>query len=235
MHSRHTRVELNIPPIKLEGSQVIPYSPSAKNLGVTFDSTLSMDGFINQKSKAAWYHLRNIGKIRPYLTAKSIEQLVHAFVTTNIDYCNSLLSGLPSTQLSKLQRIQNSAARLITRTPKRSSITPVLRHLHWLPVEHRVTFKVLLIVFRALTTGSPSYIRDCLLPHQPSRRLRSSDKNLLVVPTSRTKSYGDRSFQTFASYQWNSLPQSIRSSQTISSFKSKLKPHLFSRAFPDDL
>ena len=127
----------------------------------------------------------------------------------------------------ELQGIQNSAARMITGKSKRSSISSLLHHLHWLPVEQRVTFKVLLVVFRALTTGSPSYIRDLLCPYQPSRRLRSSDKNLLVIPSTRTKSYGDRSFSKFASFHWNALPVSVRDATTVPLFKLRLKTHLF--------
>ena len=192
-----------------------------------------MEKFVNSKCQSAYYHMRNIAKIRPFLNTKSIEQLVHAFITTNLDYCNSLLCGLPQTLLTKLQRIQNSAARLITKKSKRASISPILYQLHWLPVEQRITFKVLLIMFRALTTGSPSYIREILCSHQPSRCLRSSNKNLLVVPATRTKSYGDRSFSKFGSYHWNALPLSIRNAHSVSSFESQLKKHLFIKAFSD--
>lgn len=233
VRSKHMRSNVNVMPIRVNNTEAIPYTSSAKNLGVIFDSTLSLEEFIKLKCKSARYHLRNIGKIRPYLSSKSIEQLVHAFISANIDYCNSLLCGLPQTEILKLQRIQNSAARLITGKSKRSSVSALLHQLHWLPVEQRVVFKVLLIVFRALTTGTPSYICDLLCPYHPSRRLRSSDQNLLVVPLTRTKSYGDRSFSKVASHHWNALPLSIRNSATITLFKSRLKTYLFNQAFPD--
>ena len=85
-------------------------------------------------------HLRNISKIRHVLSQKDAKKLVHAFVTSRLDYCNSLLSGSSSKSLETLQLVQNSAARVLTRTRKRDHISPVLASLHWLPVKSRITF-----------------------------------------------------------------------------------------------
>ena len=84
------------------------------------------------------------------LSQSSTEVLVHAFVTSHIDYCNNMLSGLPIKLLNKLQIIHNSAARIITRTKSSDHITPILIRLHWLPVKYWIDFKTLLLTFKAL-------------------------------------------------------------------------------------
>ena len=104
--------------------------------------------------------LSNIGRVRKYLDQTNTERLVHAFITSRLDYCYSLLYGVPEKDLNKLQRLQNSAARLVTRTKPRDHITPVLRTLHWLPVRQRITFKILLIVYKIVNQIAPAYLCD---------------------------------------------------------------------------
>ena len=106
-----------------------------------------MSSHINNICRSGSLALRNIGRVRKYLDQTNTERLVHVFITSRLDYCsNSLLYGVPEKDLNKLQRLQNSAAR--SGTKLRDHITPVLRTLHWLPVRQRVTFKILLIVYK---------------------------------------------------------------------------------------
>ena len=91
----------------------------------------------------AYFHLHNIRRISKYLDQESLLTLTHAFSTSRLDYCNSLLYGAPVTQIEKLQRIQNAAARLITRSPKFCHMGPILRQLHWLPIRSRIHHKIL--------------------------------------------------------------------------------------------
>ena len=107
----------------------------------------------------------------------------------------------------------------------------VLCTLHWLPVGFRVKFKVLLIVFKCLNSLGPSYLSELLQPYTPPRALRSADQLLLAVPKARLNTRGDRVFSVAAPRLWNSLPLSVRSSQSLGQFKSRLKTHLFSLAF----
>ena len=135
-------------------------------------------------------------------------------------------------QLKKLQYVQNTAARIITRTRKFDHITPVLADLHWLPVSYRIVFKILLLAFKSLNNLSPSYLADRLSYQSHSRNLRSSSRQLLEQPRSFTKTYGDRAFSVFAPKLWNSLPLDLRKSPSLTSFKKGLKTYLF-RKFLD--
>ena len=198
-----------------------------RDLGVTIDKHLKFTEHVNKISKSASYAIRNIGKIRKYLTQADCERLVHAYFTSKLDSCNSILYGLSGNELDKLQRIQITVARMVTRSKKFESITPVLRKLHWLPIRARIHFKLLVITFKAIHGQAPAYIRELLSQHCPSRNLRSSNSNLLVIPKPCTKSYGDRSFSVSAAKLWNSLPNSIRCIHSLSDFKKAIKTYLF--------
>ena len=113
----------------------------------------------------------------------------------------------------------------------KSNITPVLFNLHWLPVNQRIIFKILLITYKALNNLAPSYICDLLTSYTPSRQLRSSFKHLLVSPSYNLKTYGARSFSVAAPSLWNTLPSEIRNAQSVSVFKRRLKTLLFRKAF----
>ena len=109
---------------------------------------------------AAFYHLGTISRIRKYLSTKTTEIFFHAFVTSKLDHCNSVLYNFPKNVIKNLQSVQNAAARLITRSKKCDHITPIHLDLHWLPVSERIIFKILLLTFKALHQQSPTYIQD---------------------------------------------------------------------------
>ena len=156
--------------LKVADSLVSP-SQCAKNLGVVFDSTLKMEDRINATCKTAFFHLRNIARIRPFLNQSVAERVVHAFIIRCLDYCNSLLYGASTKLVSRLQRVQNMAARMVTNANKYDHITPVLTQLHWLPVRYRIEYKVLLTVFKCLHGSAPGYLSSLLHPYQPKRQL----------------------------------------------------------------
>jgi len=131
------------------------------------------------------------------------ERLINTFVFTRIDYCNALLAGASKATLNKLQVVQNSAARILTRTRMRDHITPVLESLHWLPVSFRVDLKMLMLNLHGL---APQYLSELLIPYTPTRDLRSSETGLLTVPLTRLRLMGDRAFSSLAPKLWNSLP-----------------------------
>uniref|UniRef100_A0AAR2KJT6 Reverse transcriptase domain-containing protein n=1 Tax=Pygocentrus nattereri TaxID=42514 RepID=A0AAR2KJT6_PYGNA len=148
-------------------------SLSVKNLGVMIDADLSFDTHISNITRTAFLHLRNIAKLRNSLSLQDAEKLVHAFITSRLDYCNALLSGRHSKSLNKLQLVQNAAARVLTRTRKFDHISPVLSALHWLPVKFRIDYKILLLTYKALNGLAPQYLSELLSYYEPSRLLRS--------------------------------------------------------------
>ena len=213
------------------GADVIVPSSSAKNIGVTFDSSMSMLPHIKNTCKSAFFHLRNIAKIRKYLSVKSTEILVHAFITSKLDNYNSVLFGLPKYLIDRLQAVQNASARLVTLSKKRNHITPILFKLHWLPVQFRVQFKILLLTFNALHGCGPIYIQNLIKRYIPARKLRSSSHLSLSVKSYNLKCCGYRSFSVAAPLLWNSLPESLRDASSLDSFKCDLKTYLFRCAY----
>ena len=209
------------------GDHTIDPSVNVRNLGSVFDNSLSMDSHINQVWKTAFYHIHNIRKSSKYLSQESLKTLVHAFVTS------SLLYGPPKYHISKLQRVQNAAARLVTSTKKDDSITPVLYNLHWLPVFYRIYLKILILTFKAIHNMSPSYISNLVSIKSCSvYSIRSNSSLILDRPKGRILStLGARSFYAAAPTLWNSLPANIRDTTSLSIFKNKLKTYLFSLAY----
>ena len=219
--------------IKLEvnGHEIIP-SSKIKNLGVMFDEDLSMSSQVRNICQKTYFQLRKIASIRNFLTESAATTLVTTLVLSNLDYCNSLLAGITAENLTKLQMIQNHAAKLIKRKKKFDHVTPLLLDLHWLPVKQRISYKICLLCYKALNNLAPCYVKDFLNVYTPIRQLRSSsDKTIFTKPTPELKRYGERSFSYYGPNVWNNLPFSLRNSPDLHSFKRNLKHHLFVKAF----
>ena len=166
------------------------------------------------------------------LTTQATQTLVCSLVLSRLDYCNSLLSGCPQYLLDKLQKVQNAAARLVCKAKKSDHIHPILETLHWLPVTHRIQYKISTICFNSISGTAPLYLSDLLQPYTPARQLRSaSDTRTFVTPRVNTKTFGERSFSCAGPSVWNNLPQTLRHSDSTSSFKAALKTHLFNNYF----
>uniref|UniRef100_A0A3B3HCK7 Reverse transcriptase domain-containing protein n=1 Tax=Oryzias latipes TaxID=8090 RepID=A0A3B3HCK7_ORYLA len=213
------------------GSLASFIKPSVRNLGVTLDPVLSLDSHVGSLVRSCFYHLKNIAKLSPVVSRSEMEMLIHSFISSRLDYCNSIFTCLSKKSLERLQIVQNAAARLLTNSSKFSHITPLLKQLHWLPIHYRVHFKILVLTYRALNDQAPVYIKDLVQPYTPSRSLRSCDQGLLAVKRTRLKTKGDRAFATVAPSLWNSLPLSLRSVDSVFSFKKQLKTYLFKIAF----
>jgi hypothetical protein len=213
------------------GDCCIEPSNQVKNIGATFDSSMKMDKQVTNTCKAAWYQLHQVGKIRKYLTIDQTKNVIHAFVTSKLDQNNSLLAGIPDNLSSKLQRVQNAAAKIVYRMNKYDHVTCLLEELHWLPIQQRIIFKLLLLTYKSLNGEGPQYLRDLLTWHKPQRSLRSSNLLQLKVPKTRLVTYGDRAYEATAPRLWNSLPLEIRNSKSTVTFKKNLKTHLFMSAF----
>ena len=183
-----------------------------------------MTHHINNACNAAFYHLNNLRLIKKYLSRDSLITLVHAFITSRLDYCNGLLFGLPKAQIAKLQRVQNAAARLILGIGKFSHITPALYELHWLPVSLRIDYKILLLTFKCIYGLAPTYVSDLI---SIKSRIHYIILGLLV--SSYRTIPRERCLQ--APKLWNGLPVKLRQATSLNSFKSRLKTYLFKKYF----
>ena len=171
------------------GESVVNTKPVVRNLGPWFDSQLIMFTHISKLCSSAFFHLHNISRIRKFLSPVETKSLiVHAFFTSRVDYCNSLLYGLPASQFNKVQHVLNIAARLVCCASRFSHITPLMYELHWLPLKQRIHFKILLFAFKAIHGIAPTYIQNLVsLKSQGTYNLRSSSGILLAALTFRTK------------------------------------------------
>ena len=164
---------------------------------------------MNKICKNINYQLYSIGKIRKYLDIPTIEKMINSAVTSRLDYCNSLLYGTNGYLVSQLQRCQNNAARIVSLRRKYDHIAPVLEDLHWLPVEYRINYKILLLAYKAQHGMAPPYLSSLLSPYKPGRSLRSEGKHLLTTPRYRLEGFGKRCFAHATPTLWNTLPISI--------------------------
>ena len=181
-----------------------------------------------------WLRVENSNYLYIELSSDCAQTLVNAFVTSRLDFCNSLLYGLKGNQLQKLQRVQNAAARVICNINRYEHISPSLYNLHWLPVSYRIQFKILLLVYKTLNGLAPLYLSELIELKKLGRyNLRTnSDTLLLKYPVFKSlTTLGDRSFTCAAPKLWNSLPKAIRNANNVNNFKRLLKTHLFRDAF----
>src|SRR5688572_25310415 len=190
------------------------YSSSVRDLGVTLDSSLTFTEHISNLTRSCFFQLRRLRAIRRSVSPSVFTTIVHAFICSRLDYCNSLLMGLPKQRLSPLQSVLNASARLIARLPRFSHIcTYMLDVLHWLPITARIHYKILFLVSKAQLSSAPKYLSDYMrkpLSATSSRSLRSADWLDLFVPRTRTALAQRRAFAVVGPSTWNDLPPSVR-------------------------
>jgi len=158
--------------------------------------------------------------------------LTRAFISSRLDYCNSLVHGITDTLFRRLQAVQNAAtARMVSGTHRCDHISPVLRQLHWLPVQQRVDFKLAMLVYKALNDLAPQYLsNDCQLVAATSHRQLRSSGNFKCTLASTSTRLGDRAFAAAGPRLWNALPAQVRRPDlSLDTFSQKLKTCLFVR------
>ena len=218
--------------INICGDTVVK-SNKIKLLGAWLDENLSFKSHINIKCRTAMYNLQQICTIRKVLSEGACKTLVHRLVILHLDYVNALYCGLLESNLKKLQRVQNAAARVIRGNTQGKSINMCLKKVHWLPIKYRVQHKLLTLVYRCLLGEVPQYLQE-LLVEQPYYRqgLRSNDMyKRLMVPKTKRKTFADRSFSVAGPRQWNNLLDHVKRSPNVEQFKTELKMYLFRSTF----
>ena len=213
------------------GNDRIDISQEMKSLGVTLDCRMKLAKHVNLTTRTAFFHLRRISRVRKQLNRSISETLVNCFITSRLDYCNSLLVALPNCTIQKLQYVQNAAAKLIMLKRKRDHVTPLLKELHWLPIRYRTQFKILVLTWKILNNLAPMNISGMISEYKPTINLRSRNECYLIRPYIPKNCSGHRAFQNISPFLWNSIPFAVRKSKTIAEFKSKLKHHFFIEHF----
>ena len=229
-----TRVQLSkvsINEIELDGVS-IPMSTTVRCLGVMLDGELSFAEHIKQLSKGCFYQLRQLWSIRRLLTKESAKTLVHATVLSRVDYCNSVLNRVCAVHLRPLHSVLRSAARLVLRVRKYDHISTAIRDdLHWLPVDRRIEFKTCALVYKCLHGVAPEYLSELMVTVAMDvgrRHLRSAAHGDLIIPASRTKTFGPRAFAIAGPQGWNNVAMDLHdSSMSYREFCSKLKTYLY--------
>jgi hypothetical protein len=212
--------------VSVAGSD-IAFSARLKSLVVTLDQSLSFEQHVQNNVKASNYHIKALRHIRPVLNKSVANTVACSIATSRLDYCNSLLYGTSAANIKKLQRVQNNLARVVAGTRRRDSITPVLKDLHWLPIEQRIRYKVASITHKVLQDHQPRYLVDLALKYYPTRQLRSSSQCRLTKPSGLASRIGSQAFSNDSEEVWNSLSIELRNTTELTTFKTKLKTHLY--------
>ena len=224
-------------PLQLDSNVSVCPSYSTRNLGVILDSKLSFKKHISELRRSSFFHLKRIKSVKPFIPHGMLETLVHAFVTSRVDWCNSLFFGLPDTTVSKIQTVHNACAKFLTGGKRFDSATEKLKELHWLPVKYRIKYKMLIIAHKIIhpadTCNIPAYLKTNLKikDNENVRFKRSQLGPTFVPPNSKLKTVGDRSYRVGIPQLWNELPLNLRCVKSLNSFKKQLKTHFFKLHF----
>ena len=183
-------------------------------LGETLDVNLNFNAQIKNVCRASYFHIRALRHIRSSITENMANSVACALIQSPLVYANALYAGMSSTNFDKVQRVQNTLARVVTLTAKSDHITPTLERLHWLPIRYRVDYKQARLTYNIHLSGKPPQLRSQLVDYTPVRSLRSLDKHLLFVP--RTKlACASHAFSVAAPQLWNSLPVEVHDAETL--------------------
>ena len=207
---------------------LLPLSESTKLLGTHLDDSLSFNLHVSKTVSSSLIILKNVRSIRQFLTVDAAASLIHAIITSKLDQTNSLLFNLSSSNMVKLQRIQNFALRTVLNLHPRSHTTQHYQDLHWLTVDQRIHFKILTIVFKCIHCLAPSPLAEKVKMASPLDMLLDSSQ---FYPST---AVGKKAFSYSAPRCWNALPRHLRVIPSLDTFKAHLKHHLFTN-FPSYL
>ena len=214
-------------------AEQIPRSQMTRYLGAYLDSALNFKQHIKIKCRAVMLNLLKIKATRKYLTTKACTKAVVTLVMTYLDYANSILTGLPKASIHQLQRVQNMAAKIVLQRSKFDSPSKCLEELHWLSIQYRINFKVVMLVFKCIHGLVPRYLEELITIKKLSRQGLRSEQVIrqLEVPRTTRHSFAARSFRVRGPKLWNPLPEHIKQIEDYSTFKKDLKTFYFRKVF----
>ncbi|XP_072041126.1 uncharacterized protein [Amphiura filiformis] len=209
------------------GDSTINLSSVIRNLGCHFDSNMSLTAHVNILRRNTLFQIKNLWRIRCYINQETCHHAVRALILSRLDYCNALFLQLSAKDISRLQRLQNSAARVIFAVGRRVEAHPLVSSLHWLSIDKRISFKILLYIYKSFNNLAPKYISNKLTPYTPQRTRRSRNDTTRLLADRSISVACDRRFPVAGVKRWNSLPTEIRLSPSVTLFKQRLKTSLF--------
>ena len=213
------------------GSDTIKPANHVRNLGFVMDKLLKNGPHINKITSSCYCTLGNIAKIRPSLDTKSAQLITQALVTSCLDYCNTLLAGSSKYQIDKLQCIQNTSCQLICNISRYDHVSPAMRDLHWLKITERIVYKLCLLVYKCCNNLAPKYLIELLPSRTCSRPLRSTHSANITKAYFKNSQCQSSSSSLAGPRAWNSLLTRVKTAQSLNSFKSLLKTHLFTISY----
>ena len=203
----------------LKSGKCIRFNDNVKYLGIFLDSLLSFEDQVQKVTSLSYTSMRNISQVKNCLSQQNLETFVHAFISSHLDYCNIIYLGLSRKLINKLQKLQNAAIRLIFKVRARHPVSSLFRNLHWLNIEQRVVFKVLLVVYKCINGLAPDVLKSLIT-------VRNTETLILKQTYFNNTKFGKRAFVYYAPKYWNSLPLNIRLVSDINCFKTSLKSYL---------
>ena len=222
--------------VQLLGTGLSTNHETIRSLGVLRDAQLSFSAQTHAVTKSCFFFIHKLWQLRRYIDKTMALTLGLALVQSRLDYCNSLYHNAKKLDIDKLQNVQKALARFVFGVHSKQHSSQLLRSLHILPMHSRIQYKLLTLTRRAVVENTPLYLSNeiSLTSANTHRCLRSSDSGKLTLPRVNTNA-GKTSFHFSAPSLWNSLPSSIRDpSLSYTTFKNRLKTHLFSAAYPDN-
>ena len=200
----------------------IRFVDCAKNLGVLFDAELTLEAQVNKVVSSCFSTIRLLSRVKFFLESEQLNTLVCSLIFSIMDYCNALYFGLKSETIDKLQRVQNSAARLVMKVNRfdRVHMNDIFEKLHWLRVRERIVYKVLLIVHKSVNKTAPVELTEMF-------RFVQSDRTRKLVINTYNGMMGQRAISVCGPKLWNALPKDLRLETNTEEFKKRLKTFLF--------
>ena len=213
------------------GCEIIKPVSSARNLGYFMESQLKSKTHITKVCGTSYSTLKNIARIHSLLTPEAAKIIVQGLVISKLDYCNTLLLGTSGHQLSRLQMIQNMGCRVIRNLKKNDHVSNAMKEIHWLKIQEWIQYKVLVTMYQCVNGLAPSFLINLLDLDLTRKHLRSDTQGKLPIPCCSLSQVRNSSIRYAGPRLWNELPQHLQSANSLGTFKSLLKTHLFKKSY----